>query len=324
MSALVTVFCLAYNHEDYIARSLESMVCQKTTFPYEIIVHDDASTDRTADILREYEAKYPDKIRGFYETENQYNNPEVNIIRDFLVPLSSGQYVTFCECDDSWNDPDKLQRQVDFLETHPEYTMCVHAAYRHIVGTDESEDVIYPAEPEDRDYDAAELVRHGAGMFATNSFMVRRSAFLDPPECFKAEDFGDYTVLMFAAFQGKVRYMKEPMSRHNEGVAGSWTMRIWNDPEKHLIHERSMLNYLSRIDEHYGGQYHEAFAGAIEERERDILETEYQIALKKGDREELKKEKYRPLIRRDRNIAFHRMLNEKFPGLVRLKHKIFG
>ena len=323
MAALVSVFCLAYNHEDYIARSLDSMVCQKTDFEYEIFVHDDASTDRTADILREYEARYPDKIRGYYETENQYYNPNLHPTRDLLVPLSSGEFFAFCECDDSWEDPLKLQRQVDFLRDHPDYTMCVHTAYKHIVGTDKAEDQVYPAVSEDRDYDAAEIIRHGAGMFATNSFMLRREAYVDPPACFKMQDFSDYTILMYAAFQGKVRCLAQPMSRHNEGVKDSWTVRIWNDPERHAAHQKEMIGLLERIDSWYEGKYHEAFAGAINERETDLLETEYRIALKKNDRQELKKEKYRPLIRRDRNIAFHRMLNEKFPGLVRLKHKIF-
>ncbi len=322
MSVLVSVFSLAYNHGDYIARALESMVCQKTDFEYEIIVHDDASTDRTAEILREFEARYPDKIRGCYETENQFNNPDLDVLRDLMVPLSSGEYFAFCECDDSWEDPLKLQRQVDFLRAHPDYTMCVHTAYKHIVGTDRSEDKVYPDIAEDRDYDAGEIIRHGAGMFATNSFMVRRDAFMDPPDCFKMRDFSDYTILMYAAIRGKVRCLKEPMSCHNEGVKDSWTVRIWNDPEKHAVHQRAMVKMLNGIDSFYEGKYHEAFAGAVEERETDLLETEYQIALKANDRQELKKEKYRPLIRRDRNIAFHRMLNEKFPGLVRLKHKI--
>ncbi len=322
MSALVTVICLAYNHEEYIARALESMVCQETDFPYEIIVHDDASTDRTADILREYEARYPDKIRGYYETENQFYNPDLHITRDLLIPLSSGAFIAFCECDDSWCDPLKLQKQVDFLRAHPDYSMCVHAAYKHIVGTDEAEDEIYPEVTEDRDYDPDEIIRRGAGLFATNSFMVRREAYIDPPACFSMQDVGDYTILMYAAFQGKIRCLKDPMSRHNEGVKDSWTVRIWKDPESHIAHQRSMIRLLEGIDEHYEGRYHAAFADAEAERERDAVETEYQLALKKGDRKELKKDKYRELLRRDRNIAFHRMLNEKLPGLVKLKHKI--
>ena len=311
MPALVSVFCLAYNHEKYIARALDSMVCQQTDFPFEIIVHDDASTDRTADILREYEARYPDKIRGVYETENQFYNPNISIIRDLMVPLSSGEFFAFCECDDSWNDPLKLQRQVDYLRKHPECSMCVHTAYRHIVGTDEAEDQIYPAGvTEDRDFPAEELVRRGAGMFATNSFMVRRPIYADMPECFTMQDFGDYSILMNAAMNGTVHCLKEPMSRHNEGVADSWTVRIWNDPEKRVIHQKEMLQYLARIDKHFEGRYHEAFAGAIAEREADILETEYQMALSRNDKDELKKGKYGPLIRRDKKIAFHRMLNE--------------
>ena len=301
---------------------LQAIFDQECAFPFEVLCCDDASTDRTAEILREYEARYPDKIRGYYETVNQYYNPDLHATRDLLVPLSSGEFFAFCECDDSWEDPLKLQRQVDFLRSHPDYVMCVHTAYKHIVGTDEAEDEIYPANTEDRDYDAAEIIRHGAGLFATNSFMLRREAYVDPPACFKMQDFSDYTILMYAAFQGKIRCLKEPMSRHNEGVKDSWTVRIWSDPEKHADHQKAMIGLLQRIDGWYEGKYHEAFAGAIEEREADLLETEYQIALKKDDRQELKKEKYRLLIRRDRNAAFHRMLNEKFPGLVRLKHKI--
>ena len=160
-------------------------------------------------------------------------------------------------------------------------------------------------------------------MFATNSFMVRRPFYVDMPECFKMQDFSDYSILMNAAMNGTVHCLSRPMSRHNEGVKDSWTVRIWNDPENRVKHEKAMLQYLSRIEVHFG-KYHEAFAGAIKERERDILETEYRIARDKNDRAELKKEKYLPLIRRDRKIAFHRMLNEKFPGLVRLKHRIFG
>ena len=321
MSALVSVFCLAYNHEDYIARSLDSMVCQQTDFEYEIFVHDDASTDRTAEILREYEARYPEKIHGYYETENQYYNPALHITRDLLVPLSSGEFFAFCECDDSWEDPLKLQRQVDFLRSHPDYAMCVHTAYKHIVGTDESEDKIYPANTEDRDYDAGEVIRYGAGMIATNSYMIRRKAYVDPPACFYMQDLSDYTILMYAAFQGKIHCMKEPMSRHNEGVRDSWTVRIWNDPENHIAHQKAMAKLLHGIDIYYEGKYHDAFADAIKVREADILETEYRIALQKNDEKELKLAKYKPLIRRDRILAFRRKLKETFPWLVKLKHK---
>ena len=321
MSALVSVFCLAYNHENYIARALDSMVCQKTDFAYEIFVHDDASTDRTAEILREYEARYPDKIHGYYETVNQFHNTDLHYTRDLLVPLSSGDFFAFCECDDSWEDPLKLQRQVDFLRSHPEHSMCVHAAYKHLIGTDESKDEIYPQIAEDRDYDAGEIIRTGAGLFATNSFMIRREAYLDPPDCFRTQDIGDYTILMYASFLGKVHCLKQPMSRHNEGVKDSWTVRIWNDPERHVLHQQAMVKLLQGIDSHYEGKYHEAFADAIREREADILMTEFQIALKNNDKEELKKEKYAALLRKYR---FHRMLNEKFPWLVRLKHKITG
>ena len=322
MPALVTVFSLTYNHEAYIARALEGMVSQKTDFPYEIIVHDDASTDRTAEILREYEARYPDKIRGYYEKENQFYNPNIHITRDLLVPLSSGKYFAFCECDDEWTDPLKLQREVDFLESHPDYSMCVHTAYRHVVGTDEAEDKIFPELSEDRDFEGGEIIRDGAGMFATNSYLMRREIYLEQPDCFRTTENSDYTLLMYAAFEGKVHCLSRPMSRYNVGVANSWTERIWKDPEKHAQHQREIAEMLKQTAAYYKGRYEADFANEIAEREADALEMEYQAALKKGDRKELKKKVYQPLIKRDRNIAFHVMLNKRFPWLVRLKHKI--
>ena len=322
MSALVSVFCLAYNHENYIARALDSMICQQTDFPYEIIVHDDASTDNTAKILREYEARYPDKIIGLYEKENQFFTPDLDYLEDLLLPHASGEFIAFCECDDSWEDPLKLQRQVDFLRDHPDYSMCVHAAYRHIVGTDESEDEIYPAEPEDRDYEAPEIISRGAGLFATNSFLIRREAFEHPPKCFHSDDIDDYTMLMYAATKGKLRYMHQPMSRHNDGVKGSWTQRVWNDPEKHILHQKEMIRLLTGIDEYCKGLYHDAFTAAIAAKEAEMTETEYLAAKKRGDRAELKKKKYAALVRRDRDLAFRGWVRRRFPALVALKRRL--
>lgn len=125
---LVAINCFTYNQEPYIRECLEGFVMQKTNFKFVAIVHDDASTDRTADIIREYEAKYPDIIKPIYETENQYskNDGSLGRIMEAAIDATGAKYVALCEGDDYWTDPYKLQKQVDFLEGHGEYSICCH------------------------------------------------------------------------------------------------------------------------------------------------------------------------------------------------------
>lgn len=126
---IVTVICTAYNHEPYIRQCLEGFIMQKANFPFEVLINDDASTDKTADIIREYEKKYSGIIKPFYQTENQYskrNFPFENI----LLPRARGKYIALCEGDDYWIDPLKLQKQIDFLESHQEYGLiCTQRQY---------------------------------------------------------------------------------------------------------------------------------------------------------------------------------------------------
>ncbi len=118
---LVSVCCITYNQESYIAQAIEGFLIQKTNFPIEIIVHDDASTDNTANIIREYEAKYPELFVPIYQNENQFSKKEVSIWVDIAFPKARGKYIALCDGDDYWTDPYKLQKQVDFLETNPDY-----------------------------------------------------------------------------------------------------------------------------------------------------------------------------------------------------------
>lgn len=120
---MVSIISLAYNHASYIRECLDGFMMQKTNFAFEVLIHDDASTDGTADIIREYEAKYPDIIKPIYQTENQYSKG-IPIGCTYLYPRAKGKYIALCEGDDYWTDPLKLQKQVDFLESHPDYVMC--------------------------------------------------------------------------------------------------------------------------------------------------------------------------------------------------------
>lgn len=123
---LVAIHCLVYNHEPYIRDCLEGFVMQKTNFKFVAIVHDDASTDATAAIIREYAEKYPDIIKPILETENQYSKKDGSLgrIMDDAIDVIGAKYVAMCEGDDFWVDPYKLQKQVDFMEENPEVGLC--------------------------------------------------------------------------------------------------------------------------------------------------------------------------------------------------------
>lgn len=127
MSVLVSVICATYNHVSFISQCLEGLVNQQTSFDYEILINDDASTDGTADIVRDYAVRYPGKIRAVLQRENQYSRG-VEISIGILYPLAEGKYIAECEGDDYWTDSLKLQKQVDYLETHPEVPMCYTSA----------------------------------------------------------------------------------------------------------------------------------------------------------------------------------------------------
>ena len=122
---LVSIQCLVYNHEPFLRQCLDGFVMQQTTFPFEAIVHDDASTDGSAAIIREYAEKYPDIIKPVYETENQWGKGTIKKNMDAVMSPKS-KYIAICEGDDYWTDPHKLQLQVSFLEEHPDYSLSVH------------------------------------------------------------------------------------------------------------------------------------------------------------------------------------------------------
>lgn len=121
---LVSVSTIVYNHERFLRQCIEGVLNQQTNFAFEYLIHDDCSTDGSADIIREYAAKYPDVIKPVFETENQYSKggPWGSAVWNY--PRAKGKYIALCEGDDYWTDPLKLQKQVDFLESHLEYSVC--------------------------------------------------------------------------------------------------------------------------------------------------------------------------------------------------------
>jgi len=140
---LVSVFCTTYNHEAYIKEAIEGFLIQKTTFPIEVIIHDDASTDKTAEIVRSYAEQYPDKIVAILQKNNQFTNG-IDVYKAFIWPRARGKYIALCEGDDYWTDPYKLQKQVDFLEKNRSFTFCVHRYKRYYCNQKTYADDLFP------------------------------------------------------------------------------------------------------------------------------------------------------------------------------------
>lgn len=220
---VVAIHCIAYNHEPYIRDALEGFVMQRTDFPFVAIVHDDVSTDRTADIIREYADRYPEIIKPIFETENQYSKGggALGRVMQQAIDATGARYVAYCEGDDYWTDPLKLQKQVDFLEANPEYSMCFHNAVEHWEDGSVADHLFAPLE--NRDYDYREM---GAGWNVPTASAVVRKKILDS-ELYKraisCKDFiyGDILIWLTAVEFGKIYCTGETMSvyRRHEGSA---------------------------------------------------------------------------------------------------------
>jgi len=248
---LVSVCCLTYNHEHTIAQTIESIVSQKADFPFELIIHDDASTDKTADIIREYAEKYPNIIRPILQSENYYHR--CNLAQTFLNPMIRGRYVAICEGDDYWTDSDKLALQVERMERTQNCSMCFHAVdqlnadgtvmtYRPL-----KEDCIVPTE----------LIIKRGGMFCPSvSLMLRRDVMDCWPEFREKADVYDYPTQVLAATMGEVCYIDRVMGVYRFASEGSWTAeRNETTDYPHLENE---TEWLSLFNEYTDRRYQTA------------------------------------------------------------------
>ena len=169
---LVSIRCAVFNHEPYLRQCLDGFVMQKTNFRFEAIIHDDVSSDNSVGIIREYAEKYPDIIKPIYETENQYSKKDGSLSR-IMTAACHGKYFAGCEGDDYWTDPLKLQKQVDYLESHPECMLCFTNAIVHWEDGSGRPDKLFAPGLEERDYPGCEMTEEW--ITPTASFVYRRS-----------------------------------------------------------------------------------------------------------------------------------------------------
>ena len=284
----VSITCITFNQREYIAQAIESFLMQKTNFKYEILIHDDASTDGTTDILREYEKKNPDIIKVVYQTENQYSQGK-KITQTFLYPLCQGKYIAFCEGDDYWTDPYKLQKQYDYMEAHPDCSMCVHAA--DIVKADTGQRL-------KTDSIATKLTKFyiedaikGLGrLISTNSFFYRSEWGMQQPEFRKIGPCGDYPMPILCASFGYIAYLPDNMAAHRAMANNSLSLAWVKNPEKKYKYNLRYEKMLDAIDEYTDHKY----TGLLE-AEHTRLWANYFIAIR--DKKTLKEDKYKQYLK---------------------------
>lgn len=249
----VSVMCTAYNHEKYIKDAIEGFLEQKTDFKYEVIIHDDASTDRTADIVKSYEKDYPKIIHGIYQKENQYNKGMPYLL-SVMRKYCRGKYIALCEGDDYWIDSHKLQMQVDYLEQHPECVLSVHDAVKINFENDEVK-AMHPYEDGDILPDA--LIMQYNGILPTNSMVFQRE-ILDIGEnsfFLKAGAVGDYPLQLYCLTKGKIHYSSRIMSVYRYMHQGSWSANVNSDLKNKFIHAMQILHFLNEYNKYTDNKY---------------------------------------------------------------------
>jgi len=215
---VLSIICLSYNHADFIWQTLTGFVIQRTTFPFEIICYDDLSTDKTRSIIEYFHQRYPSIIRLIFPNENKYSKG-VRPVEDIVKPECKGRFVATCEGDDYWTDPLKVQKQVTFLQQHPDYVLTTHDVH----AVDEKGQVIATeclAEFYKADFSSKDLIHGWAGP-KTQAMLFRNVISEYPPE-FRNCPYGDVFLNSLLGQFGGSKYMadiKPSVYRlHSDGI----------------------------------------------------------------------------------------------------------
>ncbi len=291
----VSVVCMVYKHEVYLRKCFDGFIMQKTTFPIEILVNDDCSPDGSADVMREYEAKYPELFHCIYQEENQYSKGKM-AWWEILFPMAKGDYIAICEGDDYWIDPYKLQKQVDFMEQHPDYVACFHNArvqYKDHV-------TLFNALNETHNPSTKALIKRR--WFIATPTLLFRNVLHEFPEWRGEVLNGDYLLELLLAREGKFYYMDDVMAVYRQDGQG---MSSVLERDKIDMVDR-LIDLLKKMKPYYSDEYASAFDKSI---------RNYQSM-----RDDYEKEAYfeqHPLARFFRPKTYKRMIKKKLRNTIK-------
>lgn len=214
----VSVLCQAFNHSKFIEQCLNGILMQETNFSFEVLIHDDASTDNTADIIRKFEVRFPGIVKPIYQTVNQFSQNK-KVFSRIQLPRANGKYVAICEGDDYWTDPGKLQKQVDFLEANEDFAISHHNL--NVIYDESTKESHFSNPPDQKEVTTIEDLANGNYIF-TASCVFRNRLFDEFPDWFSKCSVGDYPFHMLNAQYGKIKYFPEVMAVYRVHKGGVW------------------------------------------------------------------------------------------------------
>lgn len=259
----VSILCNAYNHERYIAKALEGFVMQKTDFAFEICIHDDASTDDTANIIKRYEQRYPQLFKCIYQNENQYSKGVGIMVTN--LKRAKGNYIAVCEGDDVWTDPHKLQRQADYLDKHPDCSLVGHASMM--------QNARFPfirkawrISDHEKTISMDEIILNKGILFPHNAIMYRKKD-VEWPSFFGKLGVADAARTIQSGLMGEVHYFSDVMSIYRVGVRHSWTERVRLNRVLISEHYQREVDFYTQLNEYTGHRYQESIDQVIRKLE---------------------------------------------------------
>ena len=276
----VSVCCITYNQEKYIEQAINSFLSQKTNFDFEIIIHDDASTDGTINILKKYQKKYPDKIILMLEKENQYSKC-ANSVLVKVLDKAKGKYIALCDGDDFWCDDNKLQKQVDYMDLHKNISLCSHNT-EIINENNEKIDLI-------NSYlegivTIENFLSNNSSMH-TSSMLFRKKDVLKLPNYYYEATVGDLPLKLHLLSKGNCYHFNNVMSCYRTNAINSWSVaQKNNDIVKHKNFEMEIQVYNS-----FNKETKYVYDDLIKNK---ILYRSFCYFKDKNDLNEIKKEKY--------------------------------
>lgn len=302
---MVSINCITYNQEEYIAKAIDSFLMQKTDFKYEILIHDDASTDNTANIIREYQEKYPDIIKPIYQKENQYSQGIKRVDYKFNYSRANGKYIAICEGDDYWTDPFKLQKQVDYMEANPECTLCTHAVEKIDASTNKSKGLVRPYNYSSK-CSMKDVIEGGGGFVGTNSLLFPKKSLENAPSWYLDCIVGDYPLQILLSYKGYAYYIDENMSVYRTNAKGSWTKSMNDNKIEKYTNLMNNINIMLDQFNIYSNKEYEEIISASKKN------NEFEKAVVKSDLKILKQSQFKSLYSRLRIKTKIRVLIEYY------------
>ena len=263
---LVSVSMITYQHENYIKDAIESILIQKTSFDFELIISNDNSPDNTHSVIEALLRQHPKRHLVHYIHHKKNLGMMQNSIHN--LENCNGKYIAFCEGDDAWIDPLKLETQISEMLKHPGCDLSFHPAIV-FSGKNKTNSIISLESHKTRIFSASEVIKGGGEFCPTASLIITKKAFTKLPQCFKEGPVGDYFIQIIGSLRGGALYINKTMSLYRIHTECSWNSTL-NQLGKKIKFFESYSNAILKFDVFLKGRYSKEMQTEICKHYKDI------------------------------------------------------